>query len=501
MPRTLCRVLAVAAMLGVSALAAGQSGNLKDFRMEGKPPADPSGKLGQFREGKLRTTGPDLKANQELLRSVAKFHVYKATDDKYYLPSESGDLRPRETAGTFDQVLIDVGAQLLQPGPDTKYTTAQQEYLNEFGAALNEAIRDVLKNNPPSPIRVNCGRLLALGAKSGAPAFAGTIHELLTNTFPFAKNKPERMPPELLHYAIRAAGNLFGAYDPVWHLNTDWKSQYRHSFDPKDQLTLARDLLNLLAKGPGVADLAAPDAPDTPVYRGVRQDGSVAPEATPAAGQAKLDAAAPSSEQAQVTAYFRRQVAAAVSKIRPDLLSEVGQPPVRTGVAVAQIAVGDASLNPPVTTPEVAEAVIGLCYLAPSQNLNIPEVLAAIAAGAQAVARDYDNRKSPAVARTAQLVPWRVYAERLNTALDHLSRQATQNPRWRDHRPAVGQLVSVLREDLIPAFRRPEDDTLKAAVSNRLTDFLRDRQTQPKAARSLYTDDDKFTLTPRSAGR
>ena len=349
----------------------------------------------------------------------------------------------------------------------------------------------MLAKNPPTPVRVNTGRLLALAARSGAPALVGTVHELLTDAFPLDKGKPGKTPPELLLHAIEAAANLFAAYDPVWQLNGNWQTQYRHAFPDKDQVVLARDLLSLLDKGPQVAELAAVGNPDKPVVRPVRLDGGEAPKAEPAA--------ATPTEQAEVTAYFRRKVVRAVCKIRPDLLGEVGQPPLRPGLAIARVAVGDAKVSPAPTTPEVGEAVIGLCHLSPSQNLNIPEVLAAIAAGGRTLVLNYNIRRTdPAVGRHAQLVPWRLYAERLNAALDHLTNLGKSNPRWLPHKAAIAQLVGVLRDDLINPLRK-DDPTVPTQVE-RLTEFVRNRSALPPAERSLYTNDPTVLVTPRPAG-
>jgi hypothetical protein len=496
MPRPACLLLAVLGFVAAAGLSSGQTGQLKPFRLEAKQPSDPNGRFGQLREGRLNTRGPDLKANQALFKDVARFHVYRCTDEKYYATADTGDLKARETSSTFDQVLTDVTGAILQPGPETKYTTVQQDFNTEFGVALNEAIRDVLKTNPPSPIRINCGRLLALASKSGAPALAPTVHELLTDAFPLDKGKAARTPPDLLVWAIRAAGNLFAAYEPVWHLNTDWRTQYRHSFELKDQVALVADLQTMLTKGPNVAEFAAPPEPDKAAQRFVRPDGTVVEAG---GNQAKLDNAAGTPEQAMVVQYFRRQVCTALCKVRPDVLGLVGQPPVRPGVDIARIAVNDSRLPAPVTTPEVAEAVIGLCYLAPSDYFNTGEALNAVATGLLTLVRVYDIRLQPNTTRYAKIIPWRVYAERLNAAMDHLARQANSNPRWQKERSLIQQLAAAVRDDVVAPLRQPENLTARPSA-NRLDEIVASRRGLPPAGRSLYTDKPDvadFRLTPR----
>ncbi len=173
---------------------------------------------------------------------------------------------------------------------------------------------------------------------------------------------------------------------------------------------------------------------------------------------------------------------------------------MRPGVTQARIAVGDVQINPPPTTPEVAEVTLGLCYLSPSQNLNVPEVLYAIASGARRVVLDHNIRTTdPAIGRYAQIVPWKQYAARMMAACDHLTAQANRNPRWREHRAAVAQLVGILRDDVAGPISRG-DDTTGRPRAEQLADFMRTRQGLPPVERSLYTDNPSFVLNPRPGG-
>src|SRR5262249_42969035 len=79
------------------------------------------------------------------------------------------------------------------------------DYIREFGAALDTALKDVIEKNPDARIiRVNATRMLAAACRSGATAHYPTVLGLLTNP---------TTPPEVKYYALQAAGNLLAAYD------------------------------------------------------------------------------------------------------------------------------------------------------------------------------------------------------------------------------------------------------------------------------------------------
>lgn len=504
MPRsvsTLALLTAAVAVLGSADPARGQGVvDLKPYRMEPKTlPNNWAAQISDLRTGKLKTTGPNLQANRQLLRQVAQFFVNKCTFEQYYTIPDGGELRPRSPEQMFDTVLKDLEGWLLIPAFDvgdfrgSSFTQDQADYIREFGAALDESIGAVLTKGPPPVIRINAGRLLALSARSGAPAHYPTVSKLLTNSF-VVLGKPAPTPPELLLEAIKAAEGLLAAPEPVWQF-VNGPSKYRHTVGEEELIPFIKVLQEMAVKGPaGVAEKAAPPVEVRPAV--IATPPADAPPAP--AGKAELQATTLTPEQTAVLQYFRRYAVRALAKVRPDKLGGGKLEVIRPAFTVAQIAVSDSSLALPPTVPEMAEAVLGLCGIAPTPDLNVNELLTVIAQGTYRVVQGKND--PDAVKNTS--VPWKVYAARLGQGLTRLRQGTKTNPRLTPFVAPVNGLADVIAADVVtplekfdpakPESARPSAEGLLTWLNNR---------SAGGGSRSLYADDPKFVLNPRPAGQ
>lgn len=489
--RTRPFVLAAAALVLCFAAAASAPGqgsvDLKPYRIEAKPVfGDTNTKLIEMQTGKLFVTGGELKANQKLFRDVAQSFAYRLTYEQYYAQADAGELRPRKNDENVDYLLNDLSPRILIPTAETRYTTEQRAYVHEFGAALDEAIVAVLTKGgmPPTVIRVNAGRFLAMVARSGAPAHAKTILALLTNKFYKVGDKAVDTPPDLLFWALKAAEGLIGAYDAVAYLTPT--NPARHSISDNDLEALIKAIEPMILSGPPVAHLAAEADPD----KAFRTGSTVAEKSeAPAPGPVKPEAKALTPEQVDLVRYFRKQAVRALARVRYDTVRDT-----RPALTVAKVAVSDVSLVPAPNSGEVAEAVLGLLGMNPTPTLNVDEWAVTIALGFDALLR---TRTAP----DDKSIPWRLYAARMTAAVDGLKRTAAVNARMRPMLPALTALTDTIKADVLtPLSAPPERSGENQPRNERLIEWMRSNVPQD-ASRSLYNDDPKYRYTARAAER
>lgn len=507
-----------------SAHGQGGSVDLKQFRMEDVPslPGDALSRMLDLRSGKLKVGGPDQKVNQALFKQMATHYAQKVTHAQYYTYPETGELSAKIPSQTLDFVMNELANQLLAPTATTQFSTDQAEYIREFGAALDAAIVDVLtRKRPPNVIRVNAARMLAVAARSGAPAHAPTILALLTNKFYVVDKKPLETPPEVMFWAIRAAEHLLAAHDPVAFRLPG--SPPKHSIPEADLVRLVQVLEDLVLKGPNVADKAAslesektvrvdqkaanPAAPPVPAGEPAPAPApkdaapagkpTAAPKGSPPAASppgpmtARLDASPLAPEQVALVVYFRKAAVRALAKVRYDSIGgEAGVPLVRPGLTLARVAVNDTALSLPATTAEIGEAVIGLCGLQPSPALNQAEWLYAIVYGtylfAQPKSGDGEDKS----------VHWRLYAARMQAALAGLNAASKANPRLRGNQKAVQGVTAVLTTNVLAPLEKAGAGVAQINL-DALNTWLGENVPPD---RNLFTEPPTVRLAPRPAG-
>jgi hypothetical protein len=475
----------------LASAASGQSGNidLKPYRMQGKPlTGDDLVRLQEMRDGKLRTRGTDEKANKELFKRAAQFWVYRVTQDQYYTGGDTGELKPRTGSDrSMDEAIRDLEIYVLVPKPGERKLIDQMNYIEDFGAALDQAVIDVLtsKGVPPPVIRINAARMLAVAARSGAPSLAGTTTALLTNQFFKGKDgKPAETPPDVLYWALKAAENLLAAPNPLV-LGTP--NPARHTLKDEALVPLVQALNELVLHNPkGLAEKAGILKPELAVKPPPPPTTPGAP-AAPAPG-AKLDTAPKglTTEQVSLLQFFRRQAIRALGKVRFDTVAEGTPNQIRCGFTLAKVAVSDASLDPPPNVTEVGEAVIGLCGIHPSSNLDVDALLHVIAYG---TGRFFTLK---AEQKDDKSVPWKAYAGRFNEAFALLQKNAQTNPRLSPKRDKIAALAGIVVGDVTGPITA--SNGTGQPVFERLSGWV--QANAPKGG--LYSDDKKYQLNPRS---
>ncbi len=478
--------------------AAGQGTDLKPFRIPFEPPVGAQlNRMTDLRTGRVAVKGPDLRANQEFLRQYAKGLVFPVTVDTYYMLPEGGELKPRTAQQNFDSVLAELRSQLLIPRPDSdlaRLQLIQGDYVTEFGAALDEALAAVF-NKPglPPVMRVNAGRLLAEASRSGAPVHGKMIEAMLTNTYFKVNGKAVETPPEVLLYAMRAAGNLLAAYDLALQNSP---AAANHTLPVDDLIKLVTTLEGLVVNGPPVADKTAPvttDSSGTPI---TLPDPSAPP---PPAGAPALPAAPAAKgltpEQVRVVRYFRREAIRALAQVRFDTVGgRGGSADARPAYTLARVAANDVALSLPATAQDAAEAVVGLAGMAPGPNLALSEYAAAIAVGIRSFAGPRlasDEDKS---------LPWKMIAARLGAALQTLKANAQTTPKLRTYLAPLTALVDVAAADIVRPLSADAAGGVVRPTIDRLDNWIANN-TPTDPARSLYTDSPKYKLTPRPLGQ
>lgn len=493
---SLAACLAAAVCAASAGGAAGQGTDLKSFRIPFEPAVgNQLNKIVELQSGRVAVKGPDLRANQEFLRQFAKALVFPATVDTYYVLPEGGELRPRTAQQNFDTVLAELRGRLVIPRPEggdlARMQLIQGDYVTEFGAALDEALAAVF-NKPglPPVMRVNAGRLLAEASKSGAPVHGKMIQAMLTDTYFKANGKAVETPPEVLLYALRAAGNLLAAYDLSLQNST---AAANHTLPVDDLIKLVATLEGLVVKGPPVADKTAPVTTDPSGVPITLPDPSAPPAPLTPAPPPEAQGLTP--EQVRVVQYFRREAIRALAQVRFDTVGgRGGSADARPAYTLARVAVNDVTLSLPATPQDAAEAVIGLAGMAPGPNLSLNEYAIAMAVGLRAFAGPRlanDDDKS---------LPWKMTAARLGVALQTLKANAQTTPKLRTYLKPLSDLVDVAAGDIVrPLSSDAQGGTVRPTV-DRLDAWLTNHPpTDP--ARSLYTDSPKYKLKARPAGQ
>lgn len=496
--RSLALALGTLTACLAAAAARGQSGSvdLKSYRLEGKQ-LDGTGltQLQRMRKGEEKTRGPKEATNKALFKQAAEFYVYRVTHEQYYTGGETGELKaPTGSDKVMDEALRDLEIHLLVPKPGERVLIDQMNYIEDFGAAIDQAVVAVLtgKGVPPPVIRINAARMLALAARTGAPAHAKTITALLTNQlFKGTDGKPAETPPDVLYWALKAAENLLSAPDPS-ALGTP--NPARHTIKDPELVPLVRALSDIVLNNPkGLAEKAAtlkpqvavksPPTPGAPKGEAALETGTD-PKPQPAADPNALTA-----EQVELLRFFRRQAVRALAELRFDALAEGTADELRPGFTLAKVAVSDASLNPPPSAAEVGEAVIGLCRVNPSSNLNVDALLHLIGYGTGSFFTPKAEKPDD------KSLPWKAYAAQVDAAYAQLQKNAQTNPRLTPRRQQVATLAGIVTGEVTAPLTA--SNGTGAPNFQRLLPWV--QSNQPKTG--LYGDDKKYQLNPRAGGR
>lgn len=446
-----------------------------------------SGRVRQMMNAQIRILKtPDEKKNLDALDEFARHYAYKVTQEKYYNPgAESGELKARPQEDSLDAVFNDIRSYLypgnLRPTADSvsKMTVDNADYIKELGAAFDRALAGILKANPPSLVRVNAARMLAVVASTGAPAYAKTITALVADP---------KTPPEVLVYAYQAAEAYLAAYDPYAVGRVD---ATRHAGEPADVVALVRALERHV-----VFDPATPGGPV-----GDRTAGTAPAAVPPAEGatgddrpkSGRLEAKGLTPEQVKVVRYFRRHAVRALSKVRFDTLGGKNNlPEVRPAFTLARVAVADPAVSPPPSAAEYADAVAGLCGMTANagQTLNVDALADAIAAGS--IGFGLAKVQNPG----DRSLPWRITASRLAAAFADFKASVNRNAKALAARGLITSVADTVTTAVLAPLEQggekggtPDVERVRAWM----------QQNPPKdPGRQLYNDSAAYRLTPRT---
>ena len=272
----------------------------------------------------------ELKAARESFAKTAKYYADLIAHPAVWKASQDFKLdTPGVRVPTIDGpngILAELDRFMLDPVPNSsKPNLEPADYIREFGAAMDAALKTLIETHPETVVRVNAARVLAHVARTGAPAHFPTITALLTNG---------GTRTEIKYYLFHAAGAVLAANDP-----NDIKLR-KHAADPKTVGALVKVL-----------------------------DDSVADPSMFLAGlpAGKPEEIAP--DQLAVIAMVRRQAVRALGQTKfASIPGPDGRTKIYPAYTLARVALGDPALVPAPGPGECAEAAIGLCNMAPVEE-------------------------------------------------------------------------------------------------------------------------------------
>jgi hypothetical protein len=361
---------------------------LKAGRLE-VPEGVDNGKFNQMRNGNVALSTP-TDAEKAVLEGRAKQLIYPVTHFEYYSSPESptAELTPRTDEKTVAKLLSDLRSQLLVIAPgDASVPAPKLDFARAFGEAAVKAVDDVLAKGPQPVVRMNAMRMLAVVAETGAPAATERVIKLLADK--------EKLPVDVLYYALKTAENAISAYDPGRSADAQkWVNRDKYYA----LVTAVDDIVN---KVPATVALQT-YLPD--------QLGSGTLTTDP-----KNPPKAPSqltSEQEATVQAFRLQAVRALAKVKTEVVYDSkNENKRRTAYTLAKIAVSDTTLVPAPSAREVIEAVGGLATAVPNDPELDPLVL--VVAMARGVG-EYADKKIPGQAETGPVAQqWKLTGARM----------------------------------------------------------------------------------------
>ncbi|MBA4187823.1 MAG: hypothetical protein C0467_07375 [Planctomycetaceae bacterium] len=332
----------------------------------------------------------ELKTAQGQFQNFAKYYadvishplVHKAAQD----PGLKVDATGRDIP-TVDGIIKSLDRFILEPNasvrtasdnPNPKVNIHNADYIRELGFALDAALKPIVETHPERVVRINAARLYAAVCSSGANAHWPTVTAWVSNP---------NTPTEIKYYALQAAANLLEAGDVF-----DYKGR-RHAFDENPRSGAEKKIGQLIA---------------------AVQDCVVNPNAIIAIPDGKVENATP--DQLAVVGFVRKQAIKTLGRVR---FVEVPGPAgvmIYPAFTLVRVCMSDPALVPAPAPAECAEAIIGLCNMAPSRNttplkgFNADAVAEAITTGLITFA---GPRASNPLDRS---LPWRGYAMRMADA-------------------------------------------------------------------------------------
>ncbi len=327
----------------------------------------------------------DVKAGKDSFAKFAKYYADVIAHPSVYKGPQEFKVERLDNPYTIDGpngILVDLARFQYEPvpGSNKKATADHAVYMQEYGIAFDAALKKLIDTHQDTIVRVNAARLLAYICRGGAPVHFATLTSLLSNA---------NTRTEVKYYLFHAAANLLAAYDVNWIKTRNHVGQ---TDDPKP--------LGALVK-------ALDDCVTNPAMLVAGLPKNMSDEATP--------------DQLAVVGLVRRQAIKALAQVRyVTVAGPDGKTPLYPAYTLARVALSDPALIPAPGPADTAEAVIGLCNMAPVEvkgdrvnpvKYNADAAIEAVTAGLITFAKP---RAANAFDRT---LPWRSYSLRLADGL------------------------------------------------------------------------------------
>lgn len=411
-------------------------------------------RVNELRDNPKPLNPSELKQAQQDFELLAKYLAAVVADTRIYTAAQ--EFNPSPLIPKLDDIVRSFEGYIRVPAPGNRVGPDDADYIRELGIAVDKELGEVVRNSSDRIVRVNAARLLASACRSGAAVHYPTVTALLANA---------NTPAEVKYYALKAAENLLAAYD----LN-DIRSR-KHSNNPKKANELA-ELVQAI------------------------EDCIVKPNTLVAGGAAGADGKVPAmtADQQNVVAFIRRQAVKALGQLRFATIPGPTGAPIYPAHTLTRVIESDPAVVPPPGEAEVAEAVIGLCNMAPSKGY-VPEVAAdAVATGVIAFASKRSSNPAD------KSIAWRGYAGRMSEALKlwkglfdgnfDPARPTAYDP---TAVPKVVNDVAAAADRMVLMPIDKADPAVKVDVEG-LKGIRRDLRADPKKSTTLYRDVPNTTI-------
>lgn len=449
---------------------------LKAGRLE-VPEGVDSGAFNKMRNGGVSLENP-TEAERAVLEGKAKQLVYPVTHFEYHTNNEvpTAELTPRPEEKTVNRLIADLENQLIiiTPG-DAAIPAPKIDFAREFAKATVKAIDDVLAKGPQPIVRMNAIRMLAVVAKSGAPAAVERIVKLLAE-------KDKTLPVESLYFTLKGAENALASFDPARAgANQKWVSK-----DTYHQLVTLVDEVVRKVPQSVIDKTYLPDQPST---------GTLTTDPKAPAKPAAL-----TPEQVDTVQAFRLQAIRALSKVKTDVVTDgKGEKVVRTLLTLTRVAASDVSVVPEPSQREIAEAVLGMANAAPvDRELELDaQVLAlAMARGVYLFVKDREEPAGPGEVGSA-VSHWKLYGTKLKSAFEAWDKVIAKS---RLDQGSKAILASISKEAVTNVFdplSRMNEGGKANGLNKGEIDGWRAKRLPDLKATALYKGSDATKVTPR----
>ncbi|AWM39350.1 hypothetical protein GobsT_23370 [Gemmata obscuriglobus] len=277
-------------------------------------------------------------------------------------------------------ILQDIARFTLEAAPGASRPTPEHAvYIRELGAALDAAFKELIEKHPDPIVRVNAARVLSVVCRSGSSAHYPTLTGLIANA---------NTRTEIKYYALQGAANLLAAYDADW-------IKTRNHVAQTEEPNLVGELVKVLDAGVNDPARLVAGLPENKVTKATE-------------------------EQLAVVALVRRQGIKALAQFRYVSSTDGSGQVIYPVHTLARIALSDPALVPAPGPADAAEAVIGICNMAPVQvkGVRVTPLKYNADAALEAVTAGLITFASPRAADAFdRRLPWRTYSLRIAIAV------------------------------------------------------------------------------------